>query len=204
MADKAYEVAYWPASDAVLEDPSLVDPALDILRTKTPYPLFTGIQTEAPNFWVVIVWETVNAHKEFMASPEYPGLVEALAPTFKTKEVTLVHAHFTADPLGAFGAQATEHAWITAKAGVGADVVVAVIERILSVVREERQAVSSGGAWGRVVEKSEEILLVIGWTSVEAHVGFVSGGGPGEALVNELREIADIRMSHAKLKRSPK
>ena len=80
-------------------------------------------------------------------------------------KVEMGHAHFDQDPLPAWEAKITEHAWITPKGGKQA-AVLEVLKAMADTLKEHPEF-SSGAAFGTVEERPGIVLGVIGWHSVE-------------------------------------
>jgi len=205
MALPCIEVADAPANEAFLSNPkdvSIVKPALDILTaSKGIIKVYYGLQTEdRKHVYVYNVWEDLQDHKNLQADPVvYPELGKQCAK-FGTRNADVIHIQPTSEPYKALSSPATELAYITVKPGQSK-------EKVESKVAELVNAASSlpekwGGlaaVWGPTVEKSDTIGLIIGWTSVEAHWTAVKSVPELIKLLGEIREIADISLTHAEL-----
>lgn len=80
-------------------------------------------------------------------------------------KVDMAHAHFDRDPLAAFSGKVTEHAWLTPKEGE-VDAVRSTLEKMADVLKEHPE-LSVGGAIGTLEEHPGQIIVILGWNSIE-------------------------------------
>ncbi|KAI0269753.1 hypothetical protein BC834DRAFT_569223 [Gloeopeniophorella convolvens] len=198
MADKSYEIAFWPASDAYRNDQSVGDPSVEYLRLNTKAEgIFHGLQSEEPNFNAVIAWNKIQDHKDLIDDTvKYPKLRELLKVTMAGGDIEMVHVNFTADPTPAFKAPVTEYVYITPNSPEDKSTVQGYIDRIAAWANDP-STVALGGARGSTVERPEEYVLVIGWPSIEAHTESLKSGA-GE-IVAKLGTLSTAKLRHTAL-----
>ncbi|KAI0056116.1 hypothetical protein BV25DRAFT_1832582 [Artomyces pyxidatus] len=201
MASKTYEFASWPASEAYLSNPSIIQPVFGYLKaSKGINEIYQGLQTEQPNIYVINTWDELKDHQNLIEDKEnYSALgVHTARTRSENSEESIVHAIFLEDPRGAFGAPVTEIAHITPKEGVAPGAVEEVLVAILG-WRSDPDVVVRGGAYGRLVEKPETFVLVLGWDTVEDHINTVTAGAP-EQVVAKLKSVGLVELVHVKFK----
>jgi len=205
MSLPCVEVADAPATEAYIANPkdvTIVKPALDILKnSKGIIKVYSGLQTEdAKHAFVYNVWEDIKDHHSLQAEPViYPELGRQVG-RFMTRASDVIHIQPTAEPYKALGAPATELAFMTVKPGQSKEAVEA---KLVELVTAANSLPESWGAisavWGPTVEKPDTLGLIIGWTSVDAHWKTVQTVPQLIQLLKEMREIADISLTHAEL-----
>jgi len=206
MSLPCIEVADAPATEAYKADPTsvtLVGPAMDILKkSQGIIKVYYGLQTEDDkHVYVYNVWEDIKDHHRLQADAvTYPILGEKCAQ-FMTERSRMVHIQPTSEPYAALGAPATELAYVTVKPGQSKEKVETIGSSLMNLMNElgDKGGVISA-VWGPTVEKDDTIAFIIGWTSVEAHWNTVKSNPDAIKLLGELREIADITLTHANLK----
>ncbi|KDR82944.1 hypothetical protein GALMADRAFT_238635 [Galerina marginata CBS 339.88] len=193
------EIAWWPASDALLADPTIVAPALEyISKVDGCLGIYSGlVEEDKKTVYAFIVWETVEHHKTLMKHPEYPAVL-GLAPSVGG-ELKLNHVNYIKDFVPALTAPTTEILGITLKEGKTKED----LENVLNKLAVRIDAANSKYApvtWGPTVEDPKKFFLSIGWDSAKAH-GDIVGEPSFLPDLTELRSTADLNMSHASLKK---
>ncbi|KAI0046024.1 hypothetical protein FA95DRAFT_1596498 [Auriscalpium vulgare] len=217
----AWEIAYAPASEAYIKDQSIIRPAFEYLRHYDGvHEIFSGIELESPSILVAIDWDSIEAHEAYKNSPTYQGYINLLIPEL-AGAATVVSVHFVVSPAPALRAPLTEFLWITPKADEDKSVV-ATLEKLVAYGNNPQTGVIAA-SYGRAVETPGTYILVVGWSSVKAHVSerksstlyelfkglpsfaehLVQGNGVAHAsfdtLVGELSAKAELTEVHSAL-----
>ncbi|KZV63999.1 hypothetical protein PENSPDRAFT_656853 [Peniophora sp. CONT] len=208
MAEHTYEIASFPAADAVKKDLSVCKPVIEVTKRHTSLPVFVGISVESAKLYVVATWENTDAHRKFIAHPDYKFAqadFASLLPEGGAAGISIVHAHFNADPLPLFAAPVVEHAFLTPEDGVTLDELKAALLRSNEVLAQHRD-LSTGAVIGTMEERPDQLIVIAGWQSLEAHQKFAAPGGPaGDGALVEIfskvkKEIAVVEhVSYTKL-----
>ncbi|OCH90660.1 hypothetical protein OBBRIDRAFT_586678 [Obba rivulosa] len=196
------EIAWSGSNDAYRENPadtSLVQPAFDILkRSDGIIKIYHGLQTEdQKDAYIYIVWETLGHHEALQKNPtEYPALGEAVLK-FWSAPPRMLHVQPTSEPYAALGAPATELALATLKPGQSKERLEELVDTLTKGAPPGEATGLVSAVWGPVVERSDMVALILGWTSVEAHWKLVTTDPGAIELLKQIREIADIEVTHS-------
>ncbi|EMD34351.1 hypothetical protein CERSUDRAFT_117230 [Gelatoporia subvermispora B] len=194
------EIAWAASADTYRENPadtSIVQPAAEILK-KTPgwIKTYHGLQTEdQKDTYLYIVWETLAHHQALMKDAIYPTLGEAVRKFWATRG-QMVHVQPTSEPYAALGAPVTELALIKLKPGQSKEK----LEELANLLTKGAPRDGTGlvdAVWGPVVERSDTVALILGWTSVEAHWKLVTTDPGAIDILKQIKEIADIEVTHS-------
>ncbi|GBE82669.1 hypothetical protein BKA93DRAFT_822942 [Sparassis latifolia] len=203
MAPLCIEVADAPSTAAFRADQAIAGPAGEILKnTQGVVKVYYGLQfEEEKHVYVCNVWERLDDHRRLQADAvAYPLLGKACAQ-FMAGGSRIVHIYPTSEPYGALAAPATELAYVTVKPGQSKEKVDEYGAALMALMNGLPESYGVRTAvWGQTEENPNTIAFVIGWTSVEAHFNTVKTHPEAIRLLTELREIADITLSHAELK----
>ncbi|TFK49735.1 hypothetical protein OE88DRAFT_1662367 [Heliocybe sulcata] len=191
------ELVVFDASEAYQKDNKAAQGLVDVLnKTDGKIATWHGPGVEDPTkgyLWVR--WESLDAHKALMDSPTYPDLIASMKPCL-AGEFEMVHVKFNKDPLEALNAPATEVVTVTLKEGKSEVDITAFLEQ----GSKMELPGASASAYGPVVEKPGSFIMIVGWSSVEAHqkVREERTEEAAKVLAGVL-QIADIKVAHAKL-----
>ncbi|EPQ54472.1 hypothetical protein GLOTRDRAFT_121619 [Gloeophyllum trabeum ATCC 11539] len=200
MSKPVVEFVYFTASDAYKADDSLIDSAVSaVVRAPGSQNLFRGIQTEdGATLYIAVAWDSITSHENLIKNEaEYTPLVSvlqrAIAPS---AAMAMLHAEFNdhAAAVRALADPATELAFFTLKSPDEAAVLpakMAALEKELEHAPGRRSY-----TWGKVVEKEDQILLIIGWDSVEAHWDALKVDKPFADAVASAKESVNIDLVH--------
>ncbi|KDR82943.1 hypothetical protein GALMADRAFT_134467 [Galerina marginata CBS 339.88] len=193
------EIAWWPASDALLADPTVVGPALEyISKVDGCLGIYSGLAEEdKKTVYAFIVWETVEHHKTLMKHPEYPAIL-GLAPSVGG-ELKLNHIEYIQDFVPALTAPTTEILGISLREGKTRED----LEKALAAVNSKVEVANpkyAPVAWGPTVEDPQKFWLNIGWESAKAH-GDIMKQPSFLPELTELRSTAVLNMHHVSLKK---
>jgi len=206
----SFEIAHWTASaTARREHATLVEPALAVLRTKTPHPVFTGVgghtstddgPAETDTFFVVVAWDETATHRAFSASPAYTPFLDTWAPLFPApapdagtetdnNKVAMLHAHFAAPgPLPALSASLTEHVVASPRAGVAH-------AALADAAAQLCEALGTAGVPAAVGAAEEDeggaAVLLVGWPSRADRDKALGPGGYARAQWAALDALVD-------------
>ncbi|TEB39781.1 hypothetical protein FA13DRAFT_1723994 [Coprinellus micaceus] len=194
------EIASIPASEAFLADLTLIDgPVANIVGKAEGFiSAYVGLQIEdQKTAYLIVLWESLEAHQKLIGDPIYPTLISQLAPAV-AGALKLQHVEFTGDVAIAFGAPVTEVAVSKLREGKSKEDV----DTFMPVMVEASKVppVAHGPcAYGEVIEEPGTFYLVLGWDSPEAHRAVTGVEGPGKEVVKKFREIVDLEsMVHVK------
>jgi hypothetical protein len=103
-----------------------------------------------------------------MAEPIFPAFSEMFAlalPDPPRGGISMVHAHFDLDPLPAFSAPITEHAYLKPKDGITMEGLKSLVGRMCSELAGPCNEYSTGATWATTEEHPNQLILLIGWKS---------------------------------------
>lgn len=123
-------------------------------------------------------WENIDAHRKFIAHPDYQTVQANFASLFKDdiEGPTALHTHFDLDPLPKFVAPITEHAFLSPSNGVTLDELTSALllarERLLAKHKDDSVMVY-GSSYGTMEERPNQLVTIIGWESLEVRTTHV-------------------------------
>ncbi|VDC00825.1 unnamed protein product [Peniophora sp. CBMAI 1063] len=202
MTDYTYEIAWWPATDALKKDVNAYKPAADIVAKHTHLPIFAGLSVEKGDFFLLVTWENAAAHSAFLAHPDAAALAkdhpELFPPEGAAGVLGVCHAHLNADPLSVLSAPVVENAFLTPKENESFDELTKTLVGV-----EAKRAEGGGGKYGSgtivgtIEERPDQLVVLVGWNSVEAHTAYIAPDGPAADFVPKLREkIKGVEVHH--------
>ncbi|TFK52579.1 hypothetical protein OE88DRAFT_1725182 [Heliocybe sulcata] len=198
------EFVWYKASDEAKLTPTLGKEALDIVSsTPGAQKVFRGYQAEDDGItYVSVAWDSIKAHQDLMQDKaRYDPVGASLGPTVAPgAQLSMVHAAFNNHEAAvqAIEDPATELAFLTLKSADKASILRSSLDNL-----EKALATSPGRrsyTWGKVVEKEDQYLLIIGWDSVEAHWDALKVDQNLSAAVAKMRESVDIDLVHVHYK----
>ncbi|KDR82942.1 hypothetical protein GALMADRAFT_238631 [Galerina marginata CBS 339.88] len=164
------EIAWWPASDALLADPTIVAPALDyISKVDGCLSIYSGLAEDKKTVYAFIVWETIEHHKELMKHPEYPAVL-GLAPSVGG-ELKLNHITYVQDFVPSLTAPITEILGLTLKEGKTKEDLVNVFNNVGQII-DAANSKYAPVAWGQALEDPQKFWVTLGWDSAKAQEDF--------------------------------
>ncbi|ETW78017.1 hypothetical protein HETIRDRAFT_148734 [Heterobasidion irregulare TC 32-1] len=176
----AIEIVSWVASDAYLQDKSIVEGGVKfVLGVKGVLQVWSGLQIEKSRLFMVTVWDSIESHKALEADKEqYGKSLGLLGPTMAANpEVELYHAELDEDYPAAFNSPTVEFALITpTEEGATVETFKTLLAK-LKVEAYKDTCTVLALSWGTIVEKPQTLLGVVGWKSIEAHHEEVKSGG---------------------------
>ncbi|KZV65906.1 hypothetical protein PENSPDRAFT_655310 [Peniophora sp. CONT] len=197
-----YEIIIASPTDAYTSNNAIIDEGLSLIATQTSHPILSGSQVDAPaespKLYVFIGWDSIEHHLSARNSSEYETLKPALGKVFaSTSTPDVVHVVFSPDALPVLRAPVTEIAWCTAKAGANdkeaGDKILQAAQRAAELIASRNIAT----AYGQVVERPGEVVLIVGWDSLEAHQAFLAKKDPAFGpIVQEWASLATIAVGH--------
>ncbi|KAI0786256.1 hypothetical protein C8Q75DRAFT_772966 [Abortiporus biennis] len=196
------EIARFPSSEAYQKDPSIINPALELLTTiKGSHEIFHGLQVEdKKTLYLLVIWDRLEDHKNFINDPvAYPLLAKLLGPSV-TAPAVLLHVPFTSDPLSPFRAPITEFVYASVNAELSATVDIKEVDARLQAVSDKRLGTKHGAALGRTIENDGLSVGTLGWDSVQEHIDWVTIDPEGTAVVGKFKEVTSIVLEHVPLK----
>ncbi|KAI0269750.1 hypothetical protein BC834DRAFT_967494 [Gloeopeniophorella convolvens] len=204
MASKVIEVVSWPASKALAQDPSSIKPTLELLAERKGLgEIFSGLQIEQPNAYVILVWESLDDSHAFRgdeaAATSFWKALEDFSANGAVGEENAYQVSLPAESaLKCLRAPVIEHVRMIPKEGVTVEQTWAAMQRAVDWANKPSGA-AVAGAFGIVVGKEDTILSLGGWESVQAHMD--------AAATDEVREIggavmglSTFEMAHVALK----
>ncbi|KAI0317961.1 hypothetical protein OF83DRAFT_1171538 [Amylostereum chailletii] len=192
-----YEFIFAPASEAFEKDQAYIRPAIEVLKVQKVRVIYAGIQTEKPQVFLVVGWNSVEDHKAFSTSGAYANFIAALAPSLASDAVlTSKLVYFPSDIVVALTAPVTELLYTKPKDGHSqasvSETMAAITEVTASAVTE---GICTGGSDGKAVN-ADDVILVLGWDSVEHQNEFIKRPSNWEVVKN-IGPKADINMMHS-------
>ncbi|KAG2039453.1 hypothetical protein BDR03DRAFT_917282 [Suillus americanus] len=157
------EVIIFDTSEEFRKDVSILRPAFDIVSKVDGFraPVYTGTQIENPEKgYIFLNWDSLAHHQASMASPSYGSVLEALKPAFGGPS-KMYHVIFNDHPI-ALQQPVTQVLLLTLKDPSHRAEVFAILSKISDLSKKML-------VFGPTLENENEIILVGGWASVEAH-----------------------------------
>lgn len=206
MAVPVVEVATFVASEAYKKDPSVIFPALDLLKTIPGcIGIWYGLQVQDPSYlYLVVLWETLEHHTNYMKDTvEYPKLGAALQPSM-TDFLGLYHVRFPEDIQTALNAPTTEIVHWTIPESTNVETFHKGVQQLIDLIQKDMPGEVFRGGVGRVVEGERRLSVILGWHSLERFTQAVYNNQQCVELVTELKKQADLDLKHAQLKKFTK
>jgi len=188
------------ASEALKASDTVGTEALNIvLESAGAQKVFRGMQAEdKATAYVAVGWDTLKAHQDLMDDKaRYDPLLASLATTIAPgTQLTMVHVVFAnhAAAIQALEDPAAELAWLTLKSLDQATALPGNMDSL-----EKALATASGRrsyTWGKVVEKEDQYLLIVGWDTVEAHLNALKVNQNLSTTVAKTSELVEIDLVH--------
>ncbi|TCD61078.1 hypothetical protein EIP91_009062 [Steccherinum ochraceum] len=175
------EIARFEGNQDYAKNPHIIDEAFAIVaKTKGCNAIWHGLQEEENTVWLVLWWESVEAHLALVHDkPVYDVLGDLFAKCGSRKHYML-HTPFTSSPVEYLQAPVTEVTWIHLKSP-NKDV-------------EQHLAKGKGFSWGKTVEKDDVYVLITGAQKVET--GNLS---QNPAVKGIHGHISEVKPCHIKL-----
>lgn len=112
------------------------------------------------------VWDTIDSEKKLIADPEqYPAVLQTAKKIF-AEEVEIFHVQPHSDPAPILNSPITERATCIMKDPATKDEFEKAIEEMVG-AHKFFADVSQGATWGRVLEKPDTYVMLVGWETVE-------------------------------------
>ncbi|KAG2125504.1 hypothetical protein DEU56DRAFT_824896 [Suillus clintonianus] len=180
----ATEVVIYSTTKELREDPSIVYHTLDLGFTADGVhkPAYSGVQIEDPaTGYMFINWDSREKHMAILETPLLQSLQEAMKPIFEGS-VKMNHIIFN-DHTTAFQQPVTEVLLLTPKDPSHRAEVFDILTKLSDSTKQML-------VFGPALEDENEVVVVCGWPSVEAHWETVANPEPKAAL-ERLYTIAD-------------
>ncbi|KAG1898875.1 uncharacterized protein F5891DRAFT_1190370 [Suillus fuscotomentosus] len=177
------EIIIFETSEKFREDVSCLRPASDIVSKADGVhkPVYFGLQIENPaTGYLFLNWDSLAHHQAFMTSSSYGPLLEALKPTIGGP-FKMYHVIFNDHPT--FQQPVTEVLLITLKDPSHRAEVFDILNNLSDLTEKKL-------IFGPTLEDENAIILVGGWSSVEAHWEMVANPEP-KAAVERLFVLAN-------------
>ncbi|KAJ8586279.1 hypothetical protein M405DRAFT_883381 [Rhizopogon salebrosus TDB-379] len=155
-------------------------------KTEGLTEVYIGLETEDPSnaFWV-FEWTSKSAHDTYQQSDTLKATREAVRPLFASKPShTIVEFPNTK---GIFSAPVTEFVTFTLKEGVTMDKLEPFVNQLQNGLIGTQKFY--GSSWAPVIDKPNVYHGVLGWECA----------GPLKKIIDQVKEIADLWLVHAKL-----
>ncbi|KII86517.1 hypothetical protein PLICRDRAFT_44116 [Plicaturopsis crispa FD-325 SS-3] len=191
------EICIFPASEAYRQDQSTVHPFARALASVPGFiSFYHGLEIEDPSVgYGFVVWESLEAHQAFSASPAFGPALMLLTPSFGGAP-SIIHARFDTDPTAALTSPTLEYVVLTVREGSSKKAVTEILQKI----GHKDLPTVLGAAYGPVVEKEDAIVLAVGWESVEAQSALIRSFSPKMFKdFGTLVERADLHVKHVKM-----
>lgn len=191
------EFASFVASEALLANRDLLAGALDdVSKVNGCLRAYAGLQVEdKKTVYLAIVWETYEAHKTLMDSPEYPALIEKLKPGLGGPLV-MNHIPFNEDVTNALSAPTTEVITSKLKDGQAKDALLDESASTFTKALNEAAGVHPPAAVGESKENPGTFIVLIGWDSVEAHLAAREQDPRFKEYAKKAAPLADATVVH--------
>ncbi|KAI0713520.1 hypothetical protein C8Q76DRAFT_463837 [Earliella scabrosa] len=180
MGLPAVEIVYAPATKVVRRAPhdrELVKATFSILQQQEGLiKIYYGMQHEDQRTsYHFVVWETVEDHYRMMNNTTtYPKLKSSVGSIFEDSEnsIQMLHVKPVSEPYKIFEAPVVEYAIFTLIEGRPKELLESFVDELVNAVLGGEGVVAA--TWGPVVERPNDVAMLIGWTSVEAHWALVT------------------------------
>ncbi|KAF9565779.1 hypothetical protein CPC08DRAFT_747796 [Agrocybe pediades] len=196
------EVATWTASKSYLENPAeVLKPVSEFFKKTGGWESFHyGVTEEdGTTFFLLLGWESLDAHKALIAAPGYPQSTGLMAAMDLTEPLSMNHIEFNRDYLSALTAPVTEIVLLTLNEGKTKEDLNRVFDSLAAKV-DEVNSKYEPCAWGQSLEAPDKFYLIIGWDSVQAHEDAVKDES-FHPVLTELQATANLKILHTKLQK---
>ncbi|THH26801.1 hypothetical protein EUX98_g7382 [Antrodiella citrinella] len=175
------EIARFEGNEAYAKNPHIIDEAFAIVaKARGCNGIWHGLQEEENTVWLVLWWESVEAHLALVNNkPVYDILGDLFAKCGSRKHYML-HTPFMPHPIDHFQAPVTEVTWLHLKQA-NKDV-------------EAYLAKGHGFSWGKTVEKDDIYVLITGAQKVEQ-----TNLSQNEAVKPIHGHVSEVKACHIKL-----
>ncbi|KAJ7468625.1 hypothetical protein FB451DRAFT_1136776 [Mycena latifolia] len=190
----------FPVSSAFASDPNVFSKPLEIVKSTPGYVRsFHGLQIDdGKTGYFITVWQSVENYTSLVQGTEYSDFLTALKPAASGE---LEHHHVdagTVEPSIALSAPTTELVLFTLKAGVTPPEIFPLFEELARGLDGAKDA-HPPCLWGPSKDSGNNILVFVGWDTVEAHWEAVKEGTELHRVIQELLKKADFVLGHAHL-----
>ncbi|EMD34952.1 hypothetical protein CERSUDRAFT_85710 [Gelatoporia subvermispora B] len=184
------EVARIPSSEAYRKDPSIINPALEILaKAKGVQGVFTGIQVEdKTTLYLVVVWESLDAHKAAIENADASSKFREIITQAGSGAPLIYRIPFKPNPIPQLHAPITEFAFFTLLEGKQPEDIRAILAPMV-VGQVTIPDGTHGASFGQTVEREDVFCFLIGWDTVEIHE---KGKAENEKLKEFISRLADV------------
>jgi len=145
----------------------------------------------------------VDHHKALIADEGTYAQLRTILAEVGSTDHHVIHIPFSPDPIPQLDtAPTTEFVFFKAKSGKQPELKAAIGEITQSVNGlKEGYGFGYGASYGITVEDENEIVFVMGWESVEAHLKQVAESEEAKKKQAELELLADAELAHVNLTR---
>ncbi|KAL0961362.1 hypothetical protein HGRIS_006318 [Hohenbuehelia grisea] len=201
------EIVTFRASEAFKKDLNLLKPVGDAVKKEEGFiQSWFGFQVEDPNIaYIFILWESYEHHKAVIDSPSYG--IEIVEPLklcvdgpLNSDAFDMTHVPFAPDVVTALSAPTTEIAYIKHKDGT-TETLHGLLEKLAEKL-DKAEGARPPCAYGPSREKEGTSVLVVGWTSAEAHYEGVAADKPPFPIIQTIQESSQVSFKHIKLSKS--
>ncbi|KAG0694608.1 hypothetical protein DFH29DRAFT_880609 [Suillus ampliporus] len=176
MSIPTTEIIIFPTSEAFRNDSSILRPVLDIVSKAdgVQMPVYAGLQIEDPaTGYLFLNWDSLAHHQAAMASTSYGPLRKLLDSAFASPG-KMYHVIFN-DKAIALQQPVTEVLLVTLKDPNHRAKVFEILNKFTELTKKMI-------VFGPTLEDENVIMIVGGWTSVEAHWETVANPEPKAAI----------------------
>ncbi|KAG6840522.1 hypothetical protein C0991_006195 [Blastosporella zonata] len=191
------EIVRFPGSDAFVDNQLVFKECLStLIKSEGCISSYYGIQVEDKRTgYLFVIWETYDHHMKLTKHESYPGLIDSLNLA-RSAPLDVQHVDFDEDAAVAFGSGATEVVTFTPHPDVNLkeaqELVKTLTEQLLA------QKACHSVVVGESREKKGTYFMLVGWDSVQSHLGAVSKD-PFPETIKKLHALAEIDLKHTEL-----
>ncbi|KAF9491644.1 hypothetical protein BDN71DRAFT_1510121 [Pleurotus eryngii] len=159
--------------------------------------VYHGVQHEDPEFGCLIaLWPSSESRQTFLESQRIEVQTVIIATKVGTNGEGMA-VDFKSNPAPVFEAGIVEVLMVEVKDGKSAADVAPYLDEMTSM----RGHGVVDGTWGTSDRSDGEIVLVIGWESIEAHKTFVAAGATEslKTVMGNILQVATLKVNHVKL-----
>ncbi|KAF8198683.1 hypothetical protein K438DRAFT_1966647 [Mycena galopus ATCC 62051] len=188
------------ASSSFASDPSILSTPSGIVKSAPGYvSSFHGLQIDdGKTGYFITVWQSAEHYTSFVRGTAHADFLTALKPA-AVDEPEIHHVHAGGiNPSTALSAPATELVLFTLKSGVTFTEISPLFDEL------GRGLDGASGAhppclWAPSKDSGNQVLVFVGWDTVEAHWEAVKEGTSLHAVIQRLLEKSDFVLGHVHL-----
>ncbi|KAJ3553803.1 hypothetical protein NM688_g3423 [Phlebia brevispora] len=198
------EIVKLVVTDAFRADLTLLNPTVELMsQAKGILGIYAGFELQDSQYlYIAVVWQSMQHQLDALADE---GVRKKFGETFSAVEASRIFQHrvtFSAEPFTALSAPVTEFATWTVKETKDREQFKVQLQRLSDTIVSYPSSIGiHKGGWGTVVEDEKEMMILMGWDSLEIFQKASSEARELVPLLDEMKKLADLEIKNAALKK---